>query len=97
MSKSILQSERYCWVCGAIRGLNDHHIYFGTGNRQVSEKYGFKVYLCARHHNLSEYGVHFDKDLDLRLKRTCQRAFERTHSREEFIEIIGKNYLGDKE
>ena len=95
MAKSILQLEKYCWFCGAINGLHEHHIYFGTGNRSVSEKYGFKVYLCGMHHNLSEYGVHFDKSLDLRLKRTCQRVFEKTHSREEFVKIIGKNYLED--
>lgn len=93
MSKSILQSERYCYVCGAIRGLHEHHIYSGTGNRQVSEKYGFKVYLCGRHHNLSEFSVHFDKDLDLRLKRKCQLLYEKTHTREEFMKLIGKNYL----
>lgn len=95
MAKSILQSERYCYVCGARSGLHTHHCYAGVANRAQSEKYGFKVYLCARHHNLSEYGVHFDNGLDLRLKRKCQRAFERTHSREEFIKIIGKNYLGE--
>lgn len=97
MAKSILQSEKYCWVCGAINDLHTHHIYFGTGNRSISENYGFKAYLCGKHHNLSEHGVHFDKSLDLRLKRACQRAFERTHSRDEFVKIIGKNYLGDEE
>ena len=95
MAKSILQKDKYCYVCGARRGLHDHHIYAGTAKRAISEKYGFKVYLCARHHNMSEFGVHFDNRLDLRLKRKCQREFERTHSREEFIKIIGKNYLGD--
>ena len=95
MSKSILQSEKYCYVCGAINGLHDHHIYSGTGKRSISEKYGFKVYLCGRHHNLSEFGVHFDKSLDLRLKRACQKEYEKTHSREEFIKIIGENYIGD--
>lgn len=96
VAESIIQSERYCWVCGAISGLHIHHVYPG-GNRSNSEKYGFKAYLCGRHHNLSEFGVHFDKSLDLRLKRTCQRAYEKTYSREEFIKIIGKNYLEDEE
>lgn len=95
MVKSIMQSARYCYVCGAIRGLNLHHIYEGTANRTQSDKNGFTVYLCTRHHTSSDYGVHFDKSLDLRFKRLCQRKFERTHSREEFIKIIGKNYLGE--
>ncbi len=96
MSNSILQSDKRCYVCGAIRGLHDHHIYAGTAKRAISEKYGFKVYLCAQHHNMSEFGVHFDRSLDLRLKKRCQKEFEKTHSRKEFINIIGENYiLGD--
>lgn len=31
--------------------------------------------------------------LDLRLKQDCQRRFEEAHSREEFMAIIGRNYL----
>lgn len=42
---------------------------------------------------LSDEGVHFNHDLDLRLKRECQSKFEETHSRDEFMKIIGKNYL----
>lgn len=34
--------------------------------------------------------------LDLRLKQDCQRRFEETHSREEFMAIIGRNYLLDE-
>ena len=45
---------------------------------------------------MSDYGVHFNKKLDLKLKQDCQRKFEETHSREEFLEIIGRNYLGDE-
>ncbi len=93
MAKSIMQTEKRCYVCGTTYGLHEHHIFYGTANRKQSEKHGFKVYLCGRHHNLSEEGVHFDHELDLRIKRDCQRVFEKTHSREEFISIIGKNYL----
>lgn len=96
MAKSILQSERYCYVCGALRDLHTHHIFYEARNRQNSEKYGFKVYLCGRHHNLSELGVHFDRILDKHLKSMCQREYERTHSREEFMKIIGKNYLEER-
>ena len=93
MAKSIMQTEKRCRVCGTTYGLHEHHIFYGTANRKQSEKHGFKVYLCGRHHNLSEEGVHFDHELDLRIKRDCQSVFEKTHSREEFISIIGKNYL----
>lgn len=96
MAKSIMQSEKACWVCGRPCNLHKHHI-FGGGNRKNSEKHGFTVYLCAYHHNLSNEGVHFNKQLDTELKQSAQRRFETTHTRAEFMQIIGKNYLENKE
>lgn len=93
MAKSIMQKERRCYVCGTTYDLHEHHIFFGIGNRKNSEKHGFKVHLCGRHHNMSNEGVHFNRELDLRLKRECQAKYEETHTREEFMGIIGKNYL----
>lgn len=45
---------------------------------------------------MAPYGVHGrdGRELDLRLKRECQAKFEETHSREEFMKIFGRNYLG---
>ena len=89
--QSILQNEKYCWVCGTTYNLHKHHIY-GGGNRQVSEANGFWIYLCAKHHNMSNDGVHFNKELDTTLKMVCQQEFERTHTHKEFMDRIGKNY-----
>lgn len=89
---SILQPERECWVCHTTRNLHLHHIYHGP-NRKVSDQNGFTVFLCFRHHNGSAFGVHFDAGLDQSLKRACQRKFEESHSREEFMKLIGRNYL----
>ena len=93
MAKSIMQTEKRCYVCGTTYNLHDHHIFYGTANRKQSEKHGFKVFLCGRHHNLSNEGVHFNPDLDMRLKRECQAKFEETHSRDEFMKKKRKNYL----
>lgn len=90
--ESIIQSEKECFVCHTTNGLHKHHVFYGP-LRKVSEKYGLTVWLCARHHNLSNEGVHFDRELDLVIKAIGQRAFEEKHSHEEFIKIIGKNYL----
>ena len=89
--KSILQEDKKCFICGS-HYVHDHHVYFGA-NRKASENNGFKVYLCPAHHNLSKYGVHFNRLLDLELKKLCQIKFEETHTREEFMKLIGKNYL----
>lgn len=90
---SILQKEKECYVCKSTYGLHLHHIYYGSGLRKISDKNGFSCYLCGYHHNLSDNGVHFNKELDLRLKQECQRAFEKNHTRAEFMNLIGRNYL----
>lgn len=94
MSKSILQTEKVCYITGATYNLHRHHIYAGS-RRKISEAHGFWVYLIAPLHNQSDAGVHgkYGHELDIRLKRECQAAYEKTHSRDEFIWLIGKSYL----
>lgn len=96
-SISVLQGEsKECYITGIKRGLEKHHIYFGVKNRAVSDKYGFWVWLTSEFHRGTK-GVHGrdGHELDLRLKRECQREFEKEKSREEFIRLIGKSYLDD--
>lgn len=96
MTKSIVSNERVCWVCGTPYGLHRHHIYEGVANRKLSEKYGCWVYLCGRHHNLSNEGVHFNKPLNDRLKKYTQERFEaKLGTREDFRRIFGKSFILD--
>ena len=89
---SILQTRKECFMCHTTQDLHCHHI-FGGPNRKWSEKYGLKIWLCAKHHNMSDAGVHFNKPLDLQVKQIAQREFEDTYSREDFMRIFGRNYL----
>lgn len=92
--ESVLQSLKECYVCGTTYCLHSHHIFYGTANRKISEKYGYKVFLCGNHHNMSDKGVHFDKKLDNHLKISAQKHFEDNHgSRNDFISIFGKSYI----
>lgn len=92
--KSVLQKPKECYECGTTYNLHSHHILYGTSNRKKSEKYGFKVWLCAYHHNMSNEGVHFNKLLDLKYKTLAQLYFEKhCGSREDFIREFGKSYL----
>lgn len=91
--KSIIQNEKECFVCHRLIGLHEHHIYEGTANRKISEKYGMKIWLCPFHHNMSNEGIHFNKELDLSVKQYAQEIFEQTHTREEFRSLFGKSYL----
>lgn len=92
---SIMQSARECYITGATNGLHKHHIYHGTALRKISDDNGFWVWLRWDWHNGSDYGVHGKNGhgFDVRLKRECQEKFEETHTREEFMALIGRNYL----
>lgn len=92
MARSVIQHEKECFVCKTRYNLQDHHIIYGTGNRKLSEQYGYKVWLCQEHHT-GNNGVHFNKSLDMRLKGIAQTHFETTHTRDEFIKTFGKSYL----
>lgn len=91
--KSIIQEEKECYICFCQNNLERHHI-FGASNRKHSEKYGLTVYLCKKHHT-GKNGVHNNKQMALAIKRVGQRAFEKRHSREEFMQIFRRNYLED--
>ena len=81
-SSILTGKDKRCYLTGETRGLEKHHIYFGAGLRQISDKHGFWVWLTAEKHRGTK-GVH-GRDghaLDLRLKQDCQRRFEEAHSR----------------
>ncbi len=89
--KSVLTADMgRCFVCGDTQNIHIHHV-FGAANRHNSEKYGFLVPLRADWHNMSDHGVHFNKEFDLRLKRLCQEYWLKNYGdREDFIAVFGK-------
>lgn len=93
MAKSIMQGNKECYLTGETWRLHKHHIFFGSGRRKVSEQNGFWCYLTPELHNMSNNGVHFNRELDLQLKQECQKRYEETHTREDFMDLIGRNYL----
>lgn len=98
-SSILTGTDKYCYVTGRTEGLDKHHIYHGNGLRAISDKHGFWVYLWQPLHIAGLDGLHAHPNtgLDLELKQDCQRAFEQTHSRAEFMAIIGRNYLEAEE
>jgi len=77
--------------------LEKHHIYYGSALRKISDRCGFWVWLTPELHR-GTYGVHGREghNLDLLLKRDCQRAYEEENTRESFMKLIGRNYLDDE-
>ena len=94
MSNSLICNERTCYVCGTTFNLHRHHI-FGGANRNKSERDGCWCWLCASHHNMSSKGVHFNRELDLRLKSFCEERWMSRNDKteEDFIAEYGRSYL----
>lgn len=88
-------NAKECLICKTTLGLHRHHIFFGSGIRPISEKYDATVWLCGKHHNLSNEGVHFNTELDLRLKKAAQIKLMQKYgwNTEEFIKVFKRNYL----
>lgn len=93
---TIIQKRKRCFKCGTPY-VEDHHIFFGTANRKLSEKYGLKLWLCPKHHRTGPEAPHRNREVDLEYKELGQMVFEENHTREEFRNIFGKNHLwGDE-
>ena len=92
--KSIMSNIKECYVCGFTRDIHKHHIFFGTANRKLSEQDGCWCFLCPVHHNMSNMGVHNNRNLDIQLKMECQTKWEKIYGdREQFIKRYGRSYL----
>ena len=90
---NLLQERKECWVCGSPYVVK-HHVY-GGARRQISEREKCWVWLCPFHHNMSDDAVHFNHELDQKLKIEMQLAWM-THNKatkEDFIRIFGKGYV----
>ena len=99
--RSILhKKDGECYLCAKldhdyrIRRVFEHHVYGGP-NRRISEEEGFKVYLCLKHHTDGPEAVHRNIQNMRLVQRDCQRAYEKTHTRQQFMDLIGRSYLED--
>lgn len=90
--KSIICNKKECYLCGSTP-VEKHHCIHGTAGRKLADKYGLTVWLCPYHHRDSKNGVHGNRQIDLMLKRVCQEEYEKTHSRQEWMKLIKRNYL----
>ena len=90
--KRFQSKERECEVCGNP-SVHLHHVFGGCHNRKSSDKYYMMAWLCPYHHNMSDFGAHFDRNLDYELKRRYQAIFEEYGTREDFMKIFGRSWL----
>ncbi len=92
MKKSIMPEDDR-WLILDFPGLHKHHI-FGGANRKLSEQDGLFIYLPPELHNMSDKGIHFDKEFmqyahDVG-RETWKKYYNKTE--EEFIARYGRSY-----
>jgi len=80
-----LNKKGKCDNCGKYYKKLDPHEVYGGSNRKRSIQNNFVALLCRNCHN--------DKTVLKELKEKYQKEFEKEHTREDFIKIIGKSYL----
>ena len=98
--KSIMKTRKgACYLCSRLNNdfrlkyTEEHHILYGSGKRTISEEKGLKVYLCPEHHREGQQAVHNSREIRELLCRLAQEEYEQTHTRDEWMQISGKNYL----
>ena len=98
---SLMQpKDGQCWICSRVYycfrkypNIQKHHVFFGNGRREISEANGFTVYLCPQHHTDGPNAVHRNQRMNRLVQRATQDRFEVNHTREEFMALIGRNYI----
>ena len=92
-----LREEGENGYCAAFpQQIEEHHI-FGGPYRKLSEHYGLKAHLCIYHHTSGSEAVHNNRTWDLRMKQIGQKAFEERYSHGEWMQVFGRDYLGEGE
>ena len=93
MKKSIMPKDDL-WSTEHFEGSHKHHV-FGGANRNLSEKDGLYFYLKPEMHNMSDKGIHFNKDFMDYAHKVGQLAWQEYYNKtkEDFIQRYGKNYL----
>lgn len=82
--KNLIKSG-ICDNCGKYSQRLDPHEVYGGSNRKRSIKYKFIKLLCRE--------CHSNENIINQLRIDTQKEFEKTHTKEEFIKLIGKSYM----
>ena len=92
--KSIISTEKRCYLCGSPHWIEIHHVYPGF-NRSTSDDYGLTVPLCHYCHNEPLNGVHHNKERRQALQASVQKKAMEHYgwTEEDFRTIFHKSYI----
>lgn len=82
--KDIVKSG-ICEYCGQYSKRLDPHEVYGGSNRKRSIKCKFIKMICPK--------CHSNEEIINQLRIDTQKEFEKEHTKEEFIKLIGKSYI----
>lgn len=87
-----------CEICGCRPATEIHHIFFGRGLRKLVEILDCLLHLCWECHRgngAGQKGIHFNKELDNKLKaESQQKLLNKGYNLDEVRKITGgKIYL----
>lgn len=93
MQSILVDDTEYCIFCSS-NNVEEHHVFFGTSNRAVADKYHLTVPVCNKHHTGSAECPHKNRIIDLALKCWAQSIYElKIGDRNDFRRDFGKSYL----
>ena len=98
-----MDKEEFCimpdnppyWRNKRFNGSHRHEVMFGVRNRQKSIDDGLVVFLIPELHNMSNKGVHFDREFDLYIKKAAEKRWLEYYDKtiDDWISRYGRNYL----
>ena len=82
------------WSTQRFRGCHRHEV-FGASNRQKSIEDGLVIFLRPEDHNMSEKGIHANREFDIYARKRAQLAWMEFYGKteEQFRKRYGKNWL----
>ena len=91
----IMKDNPPYWRNKRIGNLHRHEAFFGVRNRQKSIDDGLVVFLTPELHNMSNKGVHYNKEFNLMIKKEAEKTWLKYYNKtiDDFRERYGKNYL----
>ena len=89
-----IMPERAFYSTERFEGSHKHHV-FGGMNRRLSDEDGLVIFLRPELHNMSDKGIHFNKEFDLYVKKIAQQAWQDYYRKSEndFIRRYGRSYI----
>lgn len=103
----ITKYDKLCAICNRP-ATHIHHLVEGNGKRDLSDRYGMTIPLCADCHNMTKNSVHLNTKMNAMSHIIGQLWYERQYiaekaelpfedlgeeARESFLKTFGKSYL----